>query len=293
MVKPLRRCASSAAEASPAKDKSTIARWSRRLTGAAILARFWEVSGCRKYRGTWRVSGKVKGPTQANGWPEWGTRVLDTSELFGVEDLVDGVGYAAFVVAEGEGPTVLFEFVAGVCHEDGQAGELEHLDVVEITSDGHDLIARDAAMFGPALECVPLGAVLIEDIDDTEVSGVVLGSENRELVPEVAVEEHFLDGGHLGDVAAEHCLNWIFGEGVFEWNDEFGPLGILLQPTLDGEIKFVGGFEDDGAFAVAIEGEYGVAAEADHVAQEALGDRGRQQVAVKVLAGGRPGNGAV
>ena len=105
--------------------------------------------------------------------------------------MVDGPRYAAFVVAEGEEPAVALEFFAGVAHQDGESGELEHLEIVVIVTDGHDFSRGVAAVGGPAFEGVSLGAALVEDVDDAEVTGVVLGSEYGELLGEIAVEQLF------------------------------------------------------------------------------------------------------
>src|SRR3954467_10673618 len=51
----------------------------------------------------------------------------------------DGRRAPALVVGRSHWPAILLQLIGCVAHQHGQAGELEHLEVVVIVADGHDL----------------------------------------------------------------------------------------------------------------------------------------------------------
>src|SRR5271165_7330198 len=73
-----------------------------------------------------------------------------------LQHLVDGGGHAVVIVVQCYRPSALFQVVTGVSHDDRMSGEGQHLDVIVIVTDGHDLAAVDSAMPGPALQRVSL-----------------------------------------------------------------------------------------------------------------------------------------
>ena len=85
------------------------------------------------------------------------------------------MGYAVLVVAGGDLPPALagyFEEGGGaVSHRDRMAGEAQHLQVVQVVPDGHDLGGADAAYGGEPLEGDALRAARRENVQDAEVLG--------------------------------------------------------------------------------------------------------------------------
>src|SRR5271157_705111 len=84
----------------------------------------------------------------------------------GVEGLLDGRGNAALIVVQSNGPAVLLQVIRRVTHDDRMSSKGQHLNVIVIVADGHDLSAIDAAVVGPPLQRVSLRAASVEDIND-------------------------------------------------------------------------------------------------------------------------------
>src|SRR5664279_6114764 len=68
------------------------------------------------------------------------------------QHLVNGGGYPVLVVVERDRPAILFQIVGRVSHDHRMAGNSQHVDVIVIIANGHDLAAIDAAMVGPTLQ---------------------------------------------------------------------------------------------------------------------------------------------
>src|SRR5208337_1441832 len=68
------------------------------------------------------------------------------ARLASIQDLLDGRSHAAFIVVQSDGPSVLLQVVRRVPHNDRMSGKGQHLDVVVIIADGHDLRPVDAAI---------------------------------------------------------------------------------------------------------------------------------------------------
>ena len=132
------------------------------------------------------------------------------------------------------------------------AGKLKHFDVVMVVTDGHDLIAREAAVGGPAGEGVAFGASGVEDIDHGEVTLGIFGAEDGDTVAEAGGIESVSGFGHAGHGAAEHSLDGVGGEGIFEGDDEVDVGHIFLEPAPDAGVERVEVFEDDGAFGFLV-----------------------------------------
>ena len=74
------------------------------------------------------------------------------------------------------------QLLGGIPHDKRQASKGQHLYVVVIVTDGHDLLARDASMTSPALERMTLRAVAIQDVHDREVTQRILSAHNRDSI---------------------------------------------------------------------------------------------------------------
>src|SRR5208282_655769 len=60
------------------------------------------------------------------------------------QHFLDRRGYPALVVRKRHPPAVLLQVLAGIAHDNRYAGELKHLDIVVIVTDGHDLFPYQA-----------------------------------------------------------------------------------------------------------------------------------------------------
>lgn len=99
--------------------------------------------------------------------------------------------------------------------------------------------------------------------------------------------------GHAGHGSAEHGLDGIGDEGVFEGDDELDVGHVFFEPAADAGIERVEMLEDDGAFGFFIKGKNGVAAEFLHGGAEVEAGLAGHEVAVESLAGERASDGAV
>ncbi len=173
------------------------------------------------------------------------------------------------------------------------AGKLKHFDVVVVVTDGHDLIAMEAAMVGPAGESVAFGASGIEDVDHGKIALGIFGAQDCDAVIEARGFEGAESLGHARHGAAEHGLHGIGREGVFDRDDEVDVSHVLFEPAADAGVKRVEVFEDDGSFGFFIKGKNGVAAEFLHRGADIVAGLAGHEVAVESFAGKRAGDGAI
>src|SRR5450759_1197226 len=73
----------------------------------------------------------------------------------------DGVRQTAFVIGPRDHPSSP-DALRGIAHDDGGAGEVEHLDVVQIVADRHHLGAPEPAHLRPPRQCGSLRAAVTE-----------------------------------------------------------------------------------------------------------------------------------
>src|SRR5258707_15747009 len=66
--------------------------------------------------------------------------------------------YSACAVGQSDLPIPSAQFLRGIAHDYRHARILQHLNVIVVVSDGHNLLPRNAAMIGPAFEGVALRA---------------------------------------------------------------------------------------------------------------------------------------
>src|SRR5882672_11769364 len=75
-----------------------------------------------------------------------------------VDHFCHGCGHSALVVAERYAPATAAQLLAGIPHDNRMPGKLKHFHIVVVVTDGHDLFAPEAAVRGPPLQRVALGA---------------------------------------------------------------------------------------------------------------------------------------
>lgn len=64
------------------------------------------------------------------------------------------------------------------------AGELKHFDIVVVVTDGHDLVAMEASVGGPAGEGVAFGASGVEDVEHGKIALGIFGAQDCDAVLE-------------------------------------------------------------------------------------------------------------
>jgi len=116
------------------------------------------------------------------------------------------------------------------------AGKLKHFDVVMVVTDGHDLIAMEAAVSGPAGEGMAFGAAGVQDIDHGEIAIRIFGAEDSDSVAKTSGVEGAQGVGHTGHGAAEHGLDGVGGEGVFDGDDELDIGHVFFEPAADAGV---------------------------------------------------------
>lgn len=173
------------------------------------------------------------------------------------------------------------------------AGKLKHFDVVVIVTDGHDLAAMEAAVGGPAGESVAFGASGVEDVDHGKIAFGIFGAQDCDAVVEAGGFQGTSGLGHASHGAAEHGLDGIGSEGIFDRDDELDVGHVLFEPAADAGVERVEMFEDDGAFGFFIKGKNGMAAEFLHGGAEVAAGLARHEIAVESFAGERARDGAV
>src|SRR5450755_1522641 len=75
-----------------------------------------------------------------------------------LQHLVNGGSHAVLVMMQRDRPAILFQIVRRISHDHRMAGKGQHVNVIVIVADGHDLAAIDAPVVGPTLQSVSLRA---------------------------------------------------------------------------------------------------------------------------------------
>src|SRR5579872_38274 len=76
-------------------------------------------------------------------------------------DLFNRAGYTMLTVRCGYGPSAFPQLSRGIPHDKRLSREFEHLYIVEIVTNGHDLFARNVTVICPPFERMTLGAAPI------------------------------------------------------------------------------------------------------------------------------------
>src|SRR5208337_1373543 len=117
--------------------------------------------------------------------PIWRTLRIQDRRIR-LQHLVDGGGHTVLIMVERYRPTILLEIVGRVSHDHRMTGKGQHVDVVVVVTNSHDLAAIDATMIGPTLQRMSFRASGVEDVHDAEVAEVVLGAQGGEIAAEAA-----------------------------------------------------------------------------------------------------------
>src|SRR5208282_6382458 len=111
--------------------------------------------------------------------------------------------------------------------------EGKHFNVVIVVTNGHDLFAGDAAVIGPSLEGVALGASLVQDIDDGEIAHRIFGSQHGDVFFQPTCCQNPQGLMHALDASAEHGLNRIGSERALQRDAEVDIFQIFFEPALN------------------------------------------------------------
>jgi hypothetical protein len=209
------------------------------------------------------------------------------------DQISQGGGDATLVVTQSYVPTTGTKLLASIPHDNRIAGKLKHFDIIMVVTDGHDLFGDKAAMASPASEGVAFGAAGIEDVDHGEVALGIFGAEGGNAVAEAGGVESREGLSHAVHGAAEHGLDRVSDEGVFDGDNELDILHILFKPATNAEAEGVEVLEDDGAFGFGVKSKNGVAAESLHGDTELAASFARHEVAMKGFAAEGSGDSAV
>src|SRR4029077_15783073 len=210
--------------------------------------------------------------------------------------MLDGGGYSALGVRTGKRPAAGAKLLRCIPHDKGMAGESKHFNVIIVIANGHDLLAGNAPVIGPALERVSLGTAGVEHIDNGKIAAWVLGAHNCDR--QTAALENLQYPLHKRDRAAKHGPHGIGGERILDRNHELDVLHIFLQPALDAGFQFVQTLDHDRARSIrvktiAVKSENGLAAKLLHRADEIATGRCGKQVAVESFSSKGAGDGAI
>src|SRR5260370_24078169 len=288
MLKPLRRIANSEAFAGRASKATATAHKNAAALGATLAAVsvangpiriiFFDRSQADTDRGSAKLIND------------------DRFDLLPTQHVLHGGGYTALGVRAGKRPAAGAQLLGRIPHDKGVAGESKHFNIVIVIANGHDLLAGNAAVVGPALERVSLGTAGIEHIDNGKIAARVLSAHNRD--GQAAAFEDLQYPLHERDRAAKHGLHGISGERILDRNHELNVLHIFFQPALDAAFQFVQTLDHDGARSIAVEivavkSENGLAAKLLHRADEFAAGRRGEQVAVESFAGKGAGDSVI
>src|SRR5579863_7083362 len=127
----------------------------------------------------------------------------------GVDNFCDGGSHSAAIITEGYAPAPPAQFLARISHDNRMAGELKHFHIIMVVTDGHDLIAPEAAMGRPTFERVSFGTARIQDVDHRQISLRIFGAEDGDAVVDAAVFEGPQSLVHSCHRATKHGLHGV------------------------------------------------------------------------------------
>src|SRR6516162_3310166 len=102
--------------------------------------------------------------------PRIENRKAEILDLCSVEHLLERGRNSALVVRCRYRPSPAPQLFARISHDKGMPGEGKHLYIVKVVTNGHDLFARNAAIVSPALQCMSLGATLVQHVHNREIA---------------------------------------------------------------------------------------------------------------------------
>src|SRR5580698_9728941 len=80
------------------------------------------------------------------------------------QHLLNGRSYSVLIIGQSHWPTPSPQLFRCISHDKWLSGEGKHFYVVIVITNGHDLFAGDAAIFGPSFEGMALGTPLVQHV---------------------------------------------------------------------------------------------------------------------------------
>src|SRR5258706_4114886 len=148
------------------------------------------------------------------------------------------------VIRRRHAPAVLLQLVAGVAHDNRNAGEFEHFHVVEVVADGHHLGRRAAAMPRPALHRGAFRAGAVEYVNDRKIALWILGPQHRDAALELGRRQPRLHPVHRRNRAAVHHLDAIARPALLDGRYVLDVVGVLLDPPGNAAVEAIERFQD-------------------------------------------------
>ena len=178
-----------------------------------------------------------------------------------------------------------------ISHDKRTAGEGQHFNIVIVITNGHDLLAGNAAVIGPALERVSLGAAGIEHIDNGKIAARVLGAQNGDgqAAASRTCSARRMSAMGPQNMACTGSVVSAFSIGTTNWMYcmFFSSQRLMLPSSLSRRSITM------RARAFAVKCKNGLTAKFLHRAYEFAAGRLGEQVAVESFSGERAGDGAV
>src|SRR5262252_3399982 len=107
-----------------------------------------------------------------------------------------------------------------------------------------------------------LGTIGVQDVDNGKIASRVLSAQHGD--GQSALIKHGKRLPHELDGAAEHGLNWVSGQGIFDRNYKLDVFHVFFEPPLDASLQLPEVLQHDRAASLLIEGKNGLAAEFLH-----------------------------
>src|ERR1022692_2141683 len=124
------------------------------------------------------------------------------------------------VVRQSDRPAPAAQLQRRIPHNKWPSGKGKHFHIIIVVTDGHDLFAGNAAIIGPALECVPLRTSSIEDVDDREIARWIFRAQDRSLFSQATGGQSGQCLTHARESAAEHGLHRVRSQRSVDRNNK-------------------------------------------------------------------------
>ena len=128
------------------------------------------------------------------------------------------------------------------------------------------------------------GTVAVQDVQNAEVTVVILGAQYGDFVKKIGLPEALLGGNHPLHGAAIHGLNGIFHQRILQRRDIPDISGIAFDPAGDAAGQLVDPLQHQRIVTGTIKSDDRIAAEILHVADQFYCGAGRETVSVESLS---------
>src|SRR5215472_5641614 len=98
---------------------------------------------------------------------------------------LNGCRHSMLVMMQRNRPAALLQLITGIAHDHRMPGKRQHLHIIVVVADCHDLAAVKSPVASPPLQRMPLRTSGIQNIHDTQVSVIILRTQDRELSTKV------------------------------------------------------------------------------------------------------------